>query len=91
MKIIYNTPEGTLDVITPSLNWKGSSEIPITEMNSDQLAVAMEELAQKCVPKGLKYKIVADNFLPSTREYRNAWEIEASELTDGVGVKEGIT
>ena len=48
-------------------------------------AIAMEELAQRNVPTGLKYKIVADNFIPDDRTFRNAWEIAESELTDGVG------
>jgi hypothetical protein len=45
----------------------------------------MEELAQKDVPTGLKYKIVEDSIIPSDRSFRNAWEVEESELTDGVG------
>jgi len=45
----------------------------------------MEELAQQQVPTGLKYKIVEDSEIPETREFRNAWDIADSELTDGVG------
>jgi hypothetical protein len=33
----------------------------------------------------LKYKIVEDSIIPSDRSFRNAWEVEESELTDGVG------
>lgn len=43
------------------------------------------ETAAKDVPTGLAYKIVEDSFVPSDRTFRNAWAIEASELTDGVG------
>ena len=43
------------------------------------------ETAAKDVPTGLAYKIVADSYVPSDRTFRNAWAIEASELTDGVG------
>jgi hypothetical protein len=69
MKIIYRTPENTVAVISPAPNWAGT----------------MEELAQKDVPTGLKYKIVEDSIIPSDRSFRNAWEVEESELTDGVG------
>ena len=43
------------------------------------------ETAAKDVPTGSAYKIVADDYVPSDRTFRNAWAIEASELTDGVG------
>jgi len=69
MKIIYKTPENTVAVITPSQEWTGT----------------MEELAQKDVPTGLKYKIVEDLDIPSDRSFRNAWEVDGRKLTDGVG------
>ena len=69
MKIIYKTAENTVSVVTASPEWKGT----------------MEELAQKDVPTGLKYKIVEDSDIPSDRSFRNAWEIDEAELTDGVG------
>ena len=43
------------------------------------------QTAAKDVPTGLAYKIVEDSYVPSDRTFRNAWAIEASELTDGVG------
>ena len=69
MRIIYKELEGTVSVIAPSPNWSGT----------------MEELAQKDVPTGLKYKIVEDSVIPSDRSFRNAWEVDEAELTDGVG------
>jgi len=69
MRIIYKTPENTVSVITPSPNWSGS----------------LEELAQKDVPTGLKYKIVENSVIPSDRSFRNAWEVDEKDLTDGVG------
>lgn len=69
MKIIYTRKDGGLSVITPSRNWGGS----------------MEELAQKDVPTGLKYKIVEDSIIPTDRSFRDAWEVDEAELTDGVG------
>ena len=69
MRIIYKTPENTVSVIVPSPNWTGT----------------LEKLAQKDVPSGLKYKIVEDSDIPSDRSFRNAWEVDEVELTDGVG------
>jgi hypothetical protein len=63
MKIIYNTTDGTIAVITPSPRWVGT----------------MDELAQKDVPSGLKYKIVEDSEVPSDRTFRNAWEANTSD------------
>ena len=69
MRIIYKTPENTVSVMSASPEWSGT----------------MEELAQKDVPTGLKYKIVEDSVIPSDRSFRNAWEVDEAELTDGVG------
>ena len=72
MKIIYLTPQNTLSVLTPSSEWTGT----------------MDELGKKDVPKGLKYKIVEDSVIPTDRSFRNAWEVDKAELTDGVGEQE---
>jgi len=69
MRIIYKTSENTVSVILPSSEWGGT----------------MEELAQRDVPTGLKYKIVEDSDIPNDRLFRNAWEVDEAELTDGVG------
>jgi len=44
----------------------------------------VEEVAQKDVPSGKPYKIVDASDLPSD-DFRNAWEVDESLLTDGVG------
>jgi len=69
MRIIYPNDAGGVAVVIPSPNWTGT----------------MEELAQKDVPTGLKYKIVENSIIPSDRSFRNAWEVDEAELTDGVG------
>ena len=74
MKIIYKKPENSKEpssvvVMFPSPEWSGT----------------MEELAQKDVPTGLKYKIVEDEVIPTDRTFRDAWEVDEKELTDGVG------
>ena len=59
----------TVHVLLPSPNWSGT----------------MEELAKKDVPTGRKYKIVEDSVIPTDRSFRNAWEVDENDLTDGVG------
>ena len=72
MKIIYTTSEGTLAFLTPSREWEDR----------------MLEIGKKDVTKGLKFKIVEDSDIPSDRSFRNAWEVDEAELTDGVGEQE---
>ena len=74
MKIIYRTPENTVAVILPSPNWSGT----------------MNQLAQKSVPTGLKYKIVEDSYIPTDQTFRDAWEVDEAELSDGVGADFGV-
>jgi hypothetical protein len=47
--------------------------------------LTIEQIARKDVPTGKPYKIIEETDLPNSREYRNAWTIDDSELTDGVG------
>jgi|TARA_E500000178_G_scaffold352421_1_gene415827 hypothetical protein len=47
--------------------------------------LTVEQIAQKDVPTGLSYKIVNVSDISSDRTFRNAWTIDNSELTDGVG------
>ena len=47
--------------------------------------LTVEQIALKDVPTGLKYKIVDVSDISSDRTFRNAWTIDESELTDGVG------
>ena len=70
-KIIYKNTDGTITIITPS------SEALET--------LTVDAIAQKDVPTGLKYKIVDVSEISSDRTFRNAWDIDETELTDGVG------
>ena len=61
-----------------------------TEINPDTGVLwTDEEVAQKDVPKGYKYKIIYDTEEPTDRSFRNAWEVDDSDLTDGVGGDHG--
>ena len=71
MKIIYQTDDGGVAIITPT-------QEALTFMTID-------EIAKKDVPTGVKYKIVEDSYLPVDRTYREAWTIDEALLTDGAG------
>jgi len=45
----------------------------------------IEAIAKKDVPAGVPYKIVSVDDIPADRTFRNAWDIDAALLTDGVG------
>jgi len=47
--------------------------------------LSVEETAKKDVPTGLPYKIVDVSEIPEDRTWRQAWDIDEAELTDGVG------
>lgn len=57
-------------------------DIPTEEALS---VMTIEELALILVPEGKPFKIIDASDLPPDRAFRDAWEIDESELTDGVG------
>ena len=71
MKIIYKNEFGGISIITPTQEALGQMSII--------------ELALKEVPTGLAFAIVEDSEIPTDRTFRDAWAIEDSLLTDGVG------
>ena len=70
-RIIYKTESGGVAVIIPTQD-------AITEYT-------IQEIAEKDVPAGKPYKIVSVDDIPSDRTFRNAWEADEADLTDGVG------
>tara|TARA_R100000353_G_scaffold15152_2_gene14731 strand:- start:220 stop:456 length:237 start_codon:yes stop_codon:yes gene_type:complete len=75
-KIIYLQDNGIPSIIVPVVG----------EINPKTgVAFTTEEVAQKDVPTGKKYKIVEDSDVPTDRSFRNAWVVDESDLTDGVG------
>jgi hypothetical protein len=70
-RIIYKNQDNTVSIIVPS--------------DEALSLMTIEQIANKDVPTGLKYKIVDVSEIPSDREFRNAWIINETELTDGVG------
>jgi hypothetical protein len=71
MKIIYKNDNGGVSIIHPS------PEATKT--------MTIEEIALKDVPTGLAFAIVEDSEIPEDRTFRDAWTIEDSLLTGGVG------
>jgi hypothetical protein len=70
-RIIYKTDEGGVAVIIPSDNALAEYTI--------------QEIAEKDVPAGKPYKIVDVADIPTDRTFRNAWEADEADLTDGIG------
>ena len=68
-RIIYKTEEGGVAVIIPA----------------PECGLTIEEIAAKDVPSGKPYKIVEEADVPSDRTFRDAWEVDETTLTDGVG------
>ena len=75
-KIIYRQDNGVVAILNPALN----------ELNPDTgKNFTIDEIALKDVPTGYKYKIIDDSDVSSDRSFRNAWTVDESDLTDGVG------
>jgi len=73
-RIIYKTPQ-----ISGAESQGGIAVIiPTGELS-------VEATAAKDVPTGLPYKIVDVSEIPADRTWRQAWDIDEAELTDGVG------
>jgi hypothetical protein len=70
-RIIYKTDDGGVAVIVPTDEALRSHSI--------------QEIAEKDVPAGKPFKIVDVSDIPSDRTFRNAWEADEADLTDGVG------
>lgn len=68
--IIYKQDNGVLAVT-----------FPVQDMSREELVA----LAKKVTPTGKKFKIIDRSDLPSDTANRNAWTVDDSELTDGVG------
>ena len=80
MRILYLEDNGIVTIMYPSNTINPATGNPWT----------VEEVAQKDVPKGKKYKIVEDSEIPSDWTFRDAWTVSESDLTDGTGTKELI-
>ncbi len=71
MKIIYTNEDGGVSIV-----------IPTDEALS---FMTIHEIAKKDVPTGLPFAIVEDSEIPEDRTFRDAWIVDETTLTDGVG------
>ena len=75
-KIVYRQDDGVLAIVIPNLK----------EINpATGVVFTIDEIAKKDVPTGKKYKIIDDSDVPTDRSFRDAWTVDESNLTDGVG------
>ena len=83
MKIVYKHDNGMVRIVIPTPQ-------VLTEINPATGKLwTVEDIAKKDIPKGYKYKIVQDSDVPTDRSFRNAWSVNDSDLTDGVGADYG--
>lgn len=68
-RIIYKNTDGGVSVIIPA----------------PESGLTIEQIAAKDVPTGLPYKIVNVTDIPTDRSARDLWDVDVSDLTDGVG------
>ena len=68
-RIVYRNSDGTVSIIIPSPN----------------VNLTLEEIAKKDVPTDHKYKIIPTTDISSDRSFRDAWTVDETDLTDGVG------
>lgn len=73
-KIIYQTDDGGVAIISPA----------------PDCGLTIAEIALKDVPFGKPFKIVDEADIPTDRTDRNAWTVDAADLTDGVGADYGV-
>jgi|TARA_X000001388_G_scaffold65703_1_gene52242 hypothetical protein len=93
MRIIYKQASGIVGVLIPAPKFLNQ----LTGTDEEKLI----HIANKDLPTGTKYEIVADDVPPTDRTFRNAWEYEtgsdektsadltASELKN-YGMKENL-
>lgn len=71
MKVIYINDVGGVAVFHPN---------PAALLQMD-----IVEIAKRVVPKGKPFKVITGNDLPEDRRFRESWEVDEADLTDGIG------
>lgn len=71
MKIIFKNENGGVSILHPT---------------GEALSfMTIDEIAKRCVPTGVRYKIIEDSEIPTDRTFRDAWTVDEATLTDEVG------
>lgn len=71
MRIIFKNLDGSIGIIAPT--------------DDILLYHTIQEVAEKDVPADLPYVIVETKMIPTDRTFRDAWELPADTVFDGVG------
>lgn len=71
MRIIYKNTDNSVGVLIPT--------------QEALQYFTIEAIAEKDVPKDLPYKIVSVDYIPTDREFRDAWEWDDTIIPDGFG------
>ena len=69
MRIIYKQSSGICGVLIPAPNFLAT----LSGTEEEKLI----HIANKDLPTGTKYEIVADDALPTDKTFRDAWEYES--------------
>jgi len=77
--IIYKNESGGVAIIYPS-----PRQLQSINPATGQLWT-VDEIAKKDVPTGSKYKILEESDISTDYSFYNAWTVDESDLTDGVG------
>ena len=78
-KIVYRQDDGVVAVVS----LPPDACMPINSATGEKFTI--DEVAARDVPTGYKYKKIEDSDVPTDRTFRNAWTVDESDLTDGVG------
>ena len=71
MRIIYPNNEGGLSVLIPAPKF-------LAQLDGSEEEKLLH-IAHKDLPTGTPFEIVEDDYVPSDRSFRNAWEYVAGE------------
>lgn len=76
--------------MTQVILFKNDNGVSVIYPTPEALAIyGIKAVAQKDVPFGKPYKIIDSSELPD-RSQRNQWDVDESDLTDGIGAKYSI-
>ena len=78
-KIVYRADVGSVSIIAPAPD----QYMPVNPSTGSPYTI--DEVAAKDVPTGKKYKKMEDSEMPTDETFRDAWTVDETDLTDGVG------
>ena len=80
MRIIYAQENGILAVVIPAPEFLAQlAKLDADGNDTVSIESKLIHIANKNIQTGTKYEIVEDNYPPSDRSFRNAWEYVSGE------------